>query len=212
MKYALIAMAVIYLITFGCSPDEEKQAADSHGEASQAVVDATHKSEEAPAVAEHKEDAVAVHATAEKQDKSDGDHQEAAAEKAAPTEEAVQDEPATVAQPAEKSGDVVTEKAEEAAPVETAEQPAAAVAEEELVTMPCGQVIAKKDIPSGAPCLNYKAQGAPPSSEELNAAMLRMVEATNNMVKVTQQMVIATQEMINASKAAPVAAPESDKK
>lgn len=226
MKYALIAMAVIYLITFGCSPDEEKKAADSHKEATHTTVEAAHQSEATPADAEHKEDV--VHAVAEQQDKSDGDHQAPVAEEKATAEEAGQDQHTAVAKSEEKSADDVAEKADEpsteqpaveekaaeTAAVAAADEPAAAVADEELVTMPCGRVMAKKDIPAGAPCLNYPAQDAAPGSEELNAALLRMVEATNNMVKVTQQMIIATQEMLNASKAAPAdaAAQQSDKK
>jgi hypothetical protein len=226
MKYALIAMVVIYLITFGCSPDEEKKAADSHKEATHTAVEAAPQNETAPAVAEHKEEA--VHAAAEQQGESDGDHQAPVAEEQAPAAEAAQDQHAAASKPEEESaGDAAVkaeeptaeqpaaeEKAEEPAEVAAADEPAAAVAEEEVVTMPCGQVIARKDIPAGAPCLNYTAQGAVPTSEELNAAMLRMVEATNNMVKVTQQMVIATQEMLNVSKAASAdaAAQESGKK
>lgn len=185
MKYALIAMAVIYLITFGCNPEEDKQAG-SHDKVTHTAVEPAATENKAPAAVhqdEHSEK------TATKQQEA-VEHQPTVAEEA-PAQQPVKSESAKT----EKAGEEVELQVVEVQP--EAEQSGAG---EEMITMPCGQVMAKKDIPAGAPCLGYKQQVTVPGDDDLSVAMQKMVEATNNMVQVTQQMVIATQEMLKATK------------
>lgn len=227
MKYALIAMAVIYLITFGCSPDEEKKAADSHEKVSQTAVEtAAPEARKAPAAVHQEEHAAktvaepmeghAEKAVTEPQENAPADHPPAVTEEAAPAPQPAEGQYAAIAQSAENT--VKTLMGKESQPVEkeavktevTENQPAPQIdADKEMITMPCGRVMAQKDIPAGAPCIGYKRQAAAAGSEDLSAAMQKMVEATNNMVQVTRQMVIATQEMLNASKAAEAQAQDS---
>ncbi|MGW8195156.1 MAG: hypothetical protein ACWGOX_12920 [Desulforhopalus sp.] len=202
MKYALIAMAVIYLITFGCSPEEDKQAG-SHDKVTHTAVE--------PAATENKAPA-AVHED-EHGEKTAAKQQEAAEHQPA------KEQHAAIAQSAENKAETLMDKesqpvdSESADTEKTVEQAEVLVVEvqpepeqkgagEEMITMPCGQVMAKKDIPAGAPCLGYKQPVAVPGDDDLSAAMQKMVEATNNMVQVTRQMVIATQEMLEATKQA----------
>jgi hypothetical protein len=100
---------------------------------------------------------------------------------------------------------------EQSHPAEAAQQPAAA-AESEQVVMPCGRVMARADIPENAPCLKMRPQALPESadsadsapmadqSQELTAALQKMVETTHELMLVTRQLVIATQKMLDAGK------------
>ena len=70
MKYALIALIAIYLVTYGCSPDDSEKATDSHEQAAPVTLEIPQQGEEvapptdlhesAPAHAEQKQTADAV--------------------------------------------------------------------------------------------------------------------------------------------------------
>lgn len=232
MKYAYIAMIVIYLITYGCSPDKAEKEQESHGvEASPATVETTHQ-EAAPAVVHQQEQVEQTHAGQEKA--TDSEHQTiAAAEQQTAAVEAVE-QPATEELAPENQWEAIAKSAgvtvaalmnEDSQPTgeKAAEQPVtpkpaakekqtAKDAVSEQVVMPCGKMMAKKDIPAGAPCAAMQSKASGESSQELTVAMQKIVEATNEMVMVTRQLVIATQEMLNASKAAEVETTGTDKK
>lgn len=95
----------------------------------------------------------------------------------------------------------VVEVAPEAAMVQ--EEPVVAAVPQEAApeqyTTPCGKVITNKDL-AKAPCLAAKQQAASEEKGDLDVAMQKMVEATNDMVMVTRQLVLATQQMLDASK------------
>lgn len=227
MKYAYIAMVVIYLITFGCNPDKAEKTTESHGSATPATVEQPHQ-EEAPAVVHQQEQVEQDHA--EQQKAADTELKEvAAAEHKAATVEGVE-QPTTEELAPENQWEVIAKSAgvtvaalmnEGAQPTEkkaaekgvakkqaVEEKQAVKVADSEQVVMPCGKMMAKKDIPAGAPCATMQSQ----APADLNVAMQKIVEATNQMVMVTRQLVIATQEMLNASKEAAVETTGTDKK
>jgi hypothetical protein len=162
MKYAFIALIALYLIIYGCSPDNSEKATDSHENT-------------APATMEHPPRGESVAIPEDRHDPADAAEQTTGVEENAvvPAEEA-------------HSG--------------TEQQPAE-VAESQQVVMPCGRTMDLADVPENAPCLNQQSQGADTdNSQDLAAALQKMVDTTNDMVLVTRQLAIATQEMLNASK------------
>lgn len=222
MKYAYIAMVVIYLITFGCNPDKAEKTTESHGSATPATVEQPHQ-EEAPAVVHQQEQVEQGHV--EQQKTADTEHMEvAAAEHKAAAVEGVE-QPTTEELAPENQWETIAKSAgvtvaalmnEDSQPTEekvaVEEKQAVKTADSEQVVMPCGKMMAKKDIPAGAPCGAMQAQAPADGSQDLTAAMQKIVEATNEMVMVTRQLVIATQEMLNASKEAAVETTGTDKK
>jgi len=176
MKYAFIALIAIYLVIYGCSPDESEKPTNSHEQTAPALTEHTEQGDKV-AVPEHQQEVVVpVHEGGEKS--------------------AVAEEPAAA-----------DEKAEQAQPVAHEQQPSA---EEEQVVTPCGRKMAKADIPADAPCMNMQnlaqeIQSAATSgnTEELAAAMQKIVEATDNMILATRQLVMATQQMLDFSTTEP---------
>ncbi len=103
---------------------------------------------------------------------------------------------------------VPEQQVEPAGQAPAVDQPPAKITESEQVVMPCGQTMAKADIPENLPCLRPQAQPQPQiiqdtadkKGQDLANAMQKMMETTNNMVLATKQLVIITQEMLNAGK------------
>jgi hypothetical protein len=158
MKYAFIALIALYLIIYGCSPDNSEKATDSHENT-------------APATMKHPPQGESVAIPKDQHDPAD------AAEQTTGVEEAAEQAPQGM------------------------EQQPAEVADSQLVIMPCGRTMDMADIPENAPCLNQQSQVADTdNSQDLAAALQRMVDTTSDMVLVTRQLSIATQEMLNASK------------
>lgn len=180
MKYAFIALVVLYLITYGCSPDNSEKATESHEQTVPAAVEHAPQSEMVAAPEQQQEMVAPVPAE---------QHAAAPAEHAAAVETTQQPVEA-VEQPAE-----VVEQA-----------PGEPVIEAEQVVMPCGKMMALSDIPENAPCLEpqWKAtQDATVPSEktqDLAVALQKMIDTTNEMMLATKQLVNATQKLLNAEK------------
>ena len=179
MKYAFIVLIAIYLVTYGCSPDESEKAPASHETTAPAVLEKSPQSEKTAAPAHQQEPATDQHEPAAVQPEPAKDQHEPAA---------IQQEPA---QPAHEH-----QKAAEQAPATQA-------AEAEQVVMPCGRTMAKADVPENAPCLQMQEQNVlnvPDNGQELSAAMQKMVETSNSVMMATRQLVAATHEMLSAGK------------
>ncbi|GAB6192538.1 hypothetical protein [Desulfocastanea catecholica] len=188
MKYAFIVLIALYLVIYGCSPDSPEKATESHEQTTPAAVEHAPQSEMV-AVPDQPQETVAP-APAEQ-------HAAVPAEPAAGVE-ATQQPAEVVEQPAE-----VVEQ-----PAEVVEQaPGEPAIEAEQVVMPCGKMMALKDIPENAPCLKPHWQATPGATEptektqDLAAALQRMIDTTNDMVLATKQLVNATQQLLNAEKA-----------
>ena len=178
MKYAFIALIAIYLVTYGCSPDNSEKATDSHESTAPATLETPKESVQPVEVVAVEVVAVEVVAVE-------------TAEQAQPVVEQQQVAPVVEQR-------VVVEKQ-----TVTKEEQPAVVAESEQVVMPCGRTMARADIPKNAPCLKLQPQGMQDTADheqDLSAAIQRMVETTNDMVLATKQLVIATQAMLNAGK------------
>lgn len=190
MKYAFIALVVLYLITYGCSPDNSEKATESHEQSVPAAVEHAPQSEMVAAPEQPQETVAPVPAE---------QHAAAPAEHAAAVETTPQPAEA-VEQPAEvvdKTDPILNFKVVEQAPGEP-------VIEAEQVVMPCGKMMALSDIPENAPCLKpqWKAtQDATVPTEktqDLAVALQKMIDTTNEMMLATKQLVNATQKLLNA--------------
>lgn len=228
MKYAYIAIIVIYLITYGCSPDKVEEKAASHGDAPPATVETPHQEEKTPAAVHQQEPVEQAHveqkATAEMKHEAPADTEKhaAAIEEPVTEEIAPENQWETIAKSAGVTVAALMKADSKTADTKTVEQPiaekpvvekqeAVKTAGSEQVVMPCGKMMAKKDIPAGAPCATMQ-KPASADSQDLTVAMQKIVEATNDMVMVTRQLVIATQAMLDASKEAAVETTGTDKK
>jgi len=203
MKYAFVVLIVIYLITYGCSSNEQKPETKSPKKVETITVEKTQPV--APALAQEQAQSVAAEAPAE-QPVVQQPENIAAVTEPQPPEQPLADN--TQQQPM------------------TEEQGTLFVDPEDLVVMPCGRVFVREEAPCDMPCMNMPQQqgqmmqeepGMPQMmpqeqvmpqtapvtpQDELTAAMQKMVQATNEMVMVTRQMVIATEEMLKATKGA----------
>jgi hypothetical protein len=204
MKYAFIALVVLYLITYGCSPDSSEKATESHEQTAPAAVEHAPQSEMVAAPEQLQEETVAPTATEQ--------------HAAAPAE------PAEVVEATQQPAEVVeqpTEVADETDPIlnfkVVEEAPGEPVIEAEQVVMPCGKMMALSDIPENAPCLKPQWKAPQDTTEptqktkDLAAALQRMIDTTNDMVLATKQLVDATQELLNSgteTKASPEAPQE----
>ncbi len=186
MKYAFIALVVLYLITYGCSPDNSEKATESHEQTVPAAVEHAPQSEMVAATEQQQETVAPV--PAEQHAAAPAEHA-AAVETTPQPAEAVEQPAEVVEQPAE-----VVDKTDPGEPVIEAEQ----------VVMPCGKMMALSDIPENAPCLepNWKAtQDATVPTEktqDLAVALQKMIDTTNEMMLATKQLVNATQKLLNA--------------
>ncbi len=227
MKYAYIALIAFYLVTLTITSDKAEKGQESHGAAPEAAIETPHQEDTAPAIAAaaHQQEP-AEQAHAEQPKGADTEHQAAVTEEPAAEEGASAGQWEAIAksagvtveglmeadsQPGEKEAaqksqdQPAEEKPAEVAAAAPAEQPKAAeVASSEKVQMPCGHMMARKDMPANGPCGNMMPKGAAEGEQDLSAAMQKIVDATNEMVMVTRQLVFATQEMLNASRQAAV--------
>lgn len=178
MKYAFIALVVLYLITYGCSSDDSEKATESH-------------EQPAPAAVEHAPQSEMVAVPEQPQ------------EKVAPAEQpaAAPADPAEVVEATQLPAAVIEQ------PAEVVEQtPGEPAIEAKQVIMPCGKMMALSDIPENAPCLKPQWKASQDTTEptqktqDLAAALQRMIDTTNEMVLVTKQLVDATQELLNSDK------------
>lgn len=207
MKYAFIVLIALYLVIYGCSPDDSEKATDSHT---------------APATVEKPQEAEMVAAPAEVHDSAEpalDEHQfpakkleQAVVVEELPVETEVTEQPAEVAavEPDEAAEPVVEKQQEapvveqemkvETQPASKEEQPAEVV-DSEMVVLPCGRTMAKSDIPENAPCLKPQQeakQEATATEPDLEAAILKLAETTNAMIQATNQLIEATNRAINA--------------
>jgi hypothetical protein len=185
MKYAFIALIAIYLVTYGCSSDNSEKATDSH-ETTATTSHEAQESEMAAAPADLDEPAVPAH----------DEHQFPAKNLETPV---AVEEPAAVTE--------LTEQPAEAVAVEPAEETPAVeqrvVADSEMVVMPCGRTMARADIPENAPCLGQQPQAKLETAAEpdLEAAILKLAETTNDMIQATNQLIDATNRAISTVQA-----------
>ncbi len=176
MKYAFIVMIALYLIIYGCSPDKSEKAKESHEQTVQTTADDAHTGENAAgAIAQVHEKPAAVG-----------------------QDSAAQPESANIEAPV-----VIMEQ-----PV-VIEQKPGPVAESEQVVLPCGKTMTQADIAANAPpCMQMHhpetidTVAATGTQQELEAALQKMVQTTNEMVLATRKLVIAAQAILNADKKA----------
>ena len=187
MKYAFIVLIALYLIIYGCSPDETKKVKESPEHTEQTTVQPAPNDETgAGAIAQvQKKPAAVVQAPA------------AVVQTPAPVvqDPAVQQESANIEAPA-----VIMQQ-----PV-VIEQKPAPVAEAEQVVLPCGRTMTQADMAANTPpCMKMHTptttdnSTAPGTQQELEAALQNMVETTNDMVLATRELVIAAQALLNAN-------------
>jgi hypothetical protein len=178
MKYAFIALIAIYLVTYGCSSDNSEKATDSH-ETTATTSHEAQESDMAAAPADLDEPAVPAH----------DEHQFPAKNLETPV---AVEEPAAV----EQRVVAETEPASK-------EAPPAEVADSEMVVMPCGRTMARADIPENAPCLGQQPQAKLETAAEpdLEAAILKLAETTNDMIQATNQLIDATNRAISTVQA-----------
>jgi hypothetical protein len=200
MKYAFIALIAIYLVTYGCSSDNSEKATDSH-ETTATTSHEAQESEMAAAPADLDEPAVPAH----------DEHQfpaknletpVAVEEPAAVTELTEQPAEAVAVEPAEETPAVEQRVVAETDPATKEAQPAE-VADSEMVVMPCGRTMARADIPENAPCLGQQPQAKLETAAEpdLEAAILKLAETTNDMIQATNQLIDATNRAISTVQA-----------
>jgi len=214
MKYAFIVLIALYLVIYGCSPDESEKATDSHTapatlekpqEAEMVAAPAEVHDSAAPALDEHQfpakklEQAVVVEELAVETEVT-----EQPAEVTEQPAEVAAVEPDEAAQPVvEKQQEALVVEQEvivETQPASKEEQPAEGV-DSEMVVMPCGRTMAKSDIPENAPCLKPQQeakQEAAATEPDLEAAILKLAETTNAMIQATNQLIEATNRAIYA--------------
>jgi hypothetical protein len=213
MKYAFIALIAIYLVVYGCSPDSSEKATDSHDKTAPVTLEKPHEAEMVATPADLHEPAAPAH----------DEHQFPAKNLETPV---VVEEPTAVAEvaaehpaeavavePAEATQPVVEEQQDtpvveqrviaETQPAGKEEQPAE-VADSEMVVMPCGRTMARADIPENAPCLRQQQQTKQETAAtepDLEAAILKLAEKTNEMIQATNQLIEATNKAISTVQA-----------
>ena len=206
MKYALIVMLAVYLLTFGCNPKTEEEKTAGHETTEHAVV------AEAPVApaqlhVETKTDEPTI------PEAGPSNHWNVGTQKAPAPPANVQVKTDEKAVPSEATAADDTNKqykniAQTAASTVLAlmnddSKGAPAPAKDEVTVLPCGK--AKPQGGAVPPCMKNgapfaKQPAAPAEDAELSQAMQKMVNATNDMATVTRQLVIATQQMLAASK------------
>ena len=235
MKYALIVMLAVYLVTFGCNPKTEEEGTTSHEKVEHAII------AEAPAAPGNL--AVETHTVGQSTPEAGPSNQYGtAAHKAlsAPanvqiTTENVKSEAApeatetksnqwkSIAQSAATTVLALMHEEQSSKPAQVAETPAVkketvkpTTPSEAITILPCGKKVPQDGIAKHSPCAKHSKyvaqQAAVPAEEpELSEAMQKMVYATNDMVTVTRQLVIATQQMLAASREVAVEVIDSGK-
>jgi cytoskeletal protein RodZ len=184
MKYAIISMIVIYLLTFfGCNPgkDEEKSAAHSPAAVSSSVTDAGHSS----GAEDHGEKPVSDPAKL-----ANGNEKPAATvhhgEQAEPSKPV--SDPATLAASQEQEA--------AASPYEVAAQNAAQAV---MALMDQQQPGPAATTESAAVAKSEPEKSAAPvPNAHMDEALRQVIKATNDLVEVTQRLMFATEKMISA--------------
>lgn len=147
MKYAFIVLVACYLLVWGCGPDNSKKADEPKNQVTQSKVEpaaAPAPTTPAPAVTPEKPAVAAI---------EKGKEQPAAPAKAAPTTS----QPTPMEQATEPTkAPMPSDMAAKHPPV-----PAPQAEEEQLVTLPCGHVIPREQLPADAPCLQPEMMPCP---------------------------------------------------
>jgi len=213
MKYALIVMLAVYLVTFGCNPKPEKE-----GTASKEPTVTTHTAAQTtPKAGPSDQYGTASHKAPATKEKIVTEVTAApqVEEKAAPAPEQTEakvDQWQRIAQAAATTVLALMHDEPSSNSVQVAETPATteeatepAVTSEAVTVLPCGKKVSQDVAAKHSPCAKHSkpvAQHTAVAAEEpeLSEAMQKMVNATNNMVTVTRHLVIATQQMLTASK------------
>ncbi len=217
MKYALIAMIAVYLVTFGCSPEApEEHEKPVHSSAETAV-----PNENQTVI--HEVQQVEVQTTAHTTETKPAEPVVTPAAEAEVVAEIdvlpettpeAQNQWEAIAQSATATVLALMAEDSEEIAVKTPEAPVTVVLETAETKLPCGKAQATashhKKAPCGKflpkneaaapPCLRHKPQAEESGAPELDAAMQKMVDATNDMIVVTRQLAKATQQMLSASK------------
>lgn len=224
MKYALIVMVAVYLITFGCNPKSDEEHSSHEATAEHATVDKTPASPahlEVTAHDTHSETAAAPEKeVAEKAVESKGDQYNAIAKSAASTvltlmnddneaaAEKVEQE-TEAAQPAKPEETVakveaVAEKEEQPVKVEEKAEAAQVATTEEAIVKeqqkPCPKVAGKAPcvVPGGMPCDNV-AENAKAKDAVAPAEEAELSDAMQKMVDATNNMVAITRQLVLAT-------------
>lgn len=218
MKYALIVMLAVYLVTFGCNPKTEEKNRASHDKPEQISVEAPAAVTPAPPTDVHISAGskaaeikpvpeitgvaapVKIELPGSKGEEELNNQWKAIAQSAATTVLAVMNEETKEAEPTQPAKGVENK-------IEVAE---------EVTVLPCGKKIAQDNSAKRPLCMKHgatvaKQPATPPEDTELSEAMQKMVHATNEMVMVTRQLVITTQQMLTASKKVAVEVIETGK-
>lgn len=217
MKYAFIALIAIYLVIYGCSPDDSDKATDSHEQKVLTAVENSQKSVETVAPVIEHEPANATKQPEEIVADDTSKQTPAIVEEKRSAEVADQTDPILNFKVVEQAPAVVeegnsAEVADQTDPIlnfKVVEQaPGEQIVEPEQAVMPCGRIMARSDIPENAPCLDMQPRGTQNAAttagneQELTDALQKMLDTTNDMVLATRQLVIATQELLDANKKA----------
>lgn len=141
MKYAVIVLVACYLLVWGCGPDntkknEEQKTQATHSKVEPAPTPAQVVAPPAPAPVPEKTAVAAADKAKE---------QPAAAEKAAP--------PSPASVPPVQEQAVEPQKMTMPGDMAAKHAPPVPVEEEQLVTLPCGHVVPRNQLPPDAPCL-----------------------------------------------------------
>lgn len=173
MKYAFIVMIALYLIIYGCSPDNTEKAKESHEQTVQPTVQPAPNDETGAGAIAHvqKKPAAVVQAPAAQPESANIE---------APA--VIMQQPVVIEQ---KPAPVVKEEQVVLPCGRTMTQ-----ADMAANTPPCIKMHTPKTIDSGA---------APGTQQELEAALQNMVETTNDMVLATRELVIAAQALLDAN-------------
>ncbi len=173
MKYALIAMVAVYLVTFGCNPKTEEEGTTSH--------DKVENTAAAEGLTVPGNLTVETHTAAQTTPEAGPSNQYGtAAHKALSAPADVQ---------------ITTENVKSEAASETTETNTILPCGKKV-----SQDVAAKHSPCVKHRRPAPQTAVPAEEPELSEAMQKMVYATNDMVTVTRQLVIATQQMLAASK------------
>lgn len=207
MKYAVLAMVAVYIIALSISPKEKDKTAASHAQEQQSVVESAQQVQPERLTAAHvaaDEQHVATPAVAKAhksgvaEEKAPANQWEALAQSATQNVLALMNGEATLPPPEEKVV-AVKEKAVESLAVSCPR----AVAQTGH-----GRPAASKPCPVVCPGAKMQAASGTP---DIDAAMQKLADATDDMVAVTRQLVGATQEMLAASQEVAVEVIDSGK-
>lgn len=209
MKYALIVMLAVYLVTFGCNPKTEDENTASHDKPEQVNLETPAALPPAPPTnvhikAESKE--AEVQPTPEITEAAAPEQNEVPAESKG--EEELNDQWKAIAQSAATTVlALMNEEPKEVEPTQPAKEEKITIelAEDKGAVLPCGKKATREDVAKRPHCMKHGAATArqPAALAEdtkLSEAMQRMVNATNNLLMVTGELVTTTQQMLSASK------------